>query len=145
MSSNILYSNSQVSSFRESKSDERRFYIFTATKTLHLRTESKKDRVTWIQALASSRSLFPLRVVNDNLPFVPNDLSVSTQKLKKRLLQEGIGEAVVKDCEQIILSEFSEMQAQLKVLLEERSCLIDTLRELEVTSWSFFIEKLLSL
>ena len=90
--------------------------------------------MTWIQALASSRNLFPLKIVNDNLPFVPNDLSLSAQKLKKRLLEEGISDAVVKDCEQIILSEFSEMQGQLKVLLEERSCLIDTLRELEVTS-----------
>ncbi|KAG6577621.1 Oxysterol-binding protein-related protein 2A, partial [Cucurbita argyrosperma subsp. sororia] len=89
----------KVSRFRESKSDERRFYIFTATKTLHLRTESKNDR-----------------------------------KLKKRLLEEGISDAVVKDCEQIILSEFSEMQGQLKVLLEERSCLIDTLRELEAAN-----------
>ncbi|XP_022923273.1 oxysterol-binding protein-related protein 2A-like [Cucurbita moschata] len=124
----------KVSRFRESKSDERRFYIFTATKTLHLRTESKNDRVTWIQALASSRNLFPLKIVNDNLPFVPNDLSLSAQKLKKRLLEEGISDAVVKDCEQIILSEFSEMQGQLKVLLEERSCLIDTLRELEAAN-----------
>ncbi|CAK9321626.1 unnamed protein product [Citrullus colocynthis] len=124
----------KVSRFRESKSDDRRFYIFTATKTLHLRTESKKDRVTWIQALASSRSLFSLQIVNDNIPFVPNDLSLSTQKLKKRLLEEGISDAVVKDCEQIILSEFSEMQGQLKVLLEERSCLIDTLRELEAAN-----------
>ena len=138
MSSRICFVSSQVSRFRESKSDDRRFYIFTATKTLHLRTESKKDRVTWIQALASSRSLFPLQIVNDNLPFVPNDLSLSTQKLKKRLLEEGISDAVVKDCEQIILSEFSEMQGQLKVLLEERSCLIDTLRELEVT-FSFLV------
>ncbi|XP_023539848.1 oxysterol-binding protein-related protein 2A-like isoform X1 [Cucurbita pepo subsp. pepo] len=124
----------KVSSFRESKSDDRRFYIFTATKTLHLRTESKKDRVIWIQALASSRSLFPLRILNDNLPFVPNDLSVSTQKLEKRLLEEGISDAVVKDCEQIILSEFSEMQGQLKVLLEQRSSLIDTLREFEAAN-----------
>ena len=75
-----------------------------------------------------------MRILNDNLPFVPNDLSVSTQKLEKRLLEEGISDAVVKDCEQIILSEFSEMQGQLKVLLEQRSSLIDTLREFEVTS-----------
>lgn len=129
----------QISSFRESKSDDRRFYIFTATKTLHLRTDSKKDREAWIQALVSTRSLFPIRTLNDNLSIVPNDLSVSTEGLKKRLLEEGVGENLVKDCEKIMLSEFSEIQSQLKVLCEERSNLLDTLRQLEVTLMSLKI------
>nr|XP_015876615.2 oxysterol-binding protein-related protein 2A isoform X1 [Ziziphus jujuba var. spinosa]XP_048320487.1 oxysterol-binding protein-related protein 2A isoform X1 [Ziziphus jujuba var. spinosa] len=124
----------KISSFRESKSDDRRFYIFTATKTLHLRTEAKSDRLAWIQALVSTRSLFPLRQLNDSLSLVPNDLSISTVKLKRRLLEEGIGENIVKDCEQIMLSEFSEIQGQLKVLCEERSNLLDTLRQLEAAN-----------
>ncbi|GAV87567.1 PH domain-containing protein/Oxysterol_BP domain-containing protein [Cephalotus follicularis] len=124
----------QISSFRESKSDDRRFYIFTATKTLHLRTDSKTDRVAWIQALVSTRSLFPVRSLNDSLSFIPNDLSISTKKLKRRLLEEGISEYLVKDCEQIMLSEFSEIQHQLKVICEERSNLLDTLRQLEAAN-----------
>lgn len=123
----------QISSFRESKSDDRRFYIFTATKTLHLRTESKRDRVAWIEALVSTRSLFSFRPLNDNLSLVPNDISVSTERLKNRLLEEGAHEGLVRDCEQIMLSEFSEIQGQVKVLCEERSNLLDTLRQLEVT------------
>lgn len=122
----------QVSSFRESKSDDRRFYIFTVTKTLHLRTKSKKDRVAWIEALVSSRNQFFNRPLNDSLSLVPNDISLSTEKLKKRLTEEGISEALVKDCEQIMLSEFSGVQGQFKVLCEERSNLLDTLRQLEV-------------
>lgn len=124
----------QISSFRQSKSDDRRFYIFTATKTLHLRSESKSDRLAWIQALVSTRSLFPLRQLNDSLSHVSNDLSISTVKLKRRLLEDGISENIVKDCEQIMLSEFSEIQGQLKVLCEQRSNLLETLRQLEVTS-----------
>ncbi|XP_057993715.1 oxysterol-binding protein-related protein 2A isoform X2 [Hevea brasiliensis] len=124
----------KISSFRESKSDNRRFYIFTATKTLHLRTDSKRDRVAWIQALVSTRSLFPSRSLNDSLSIVPKDLSISTERLKKRLLEEGINENLVKDCEQIMLSEFSEIQGQLKVLCEERSNLLDTLRQLEAAN-----------
>ena len=123
----------QISSYRESKSDDRRFYIFTATKTLHLRTESKKDREAWIEALVSTRSLFSLRPLNDSLSLVPNDLSVSTERLKSRLLEEGVQEGLVRECEQIMLSEFSEIQGQVKVLCEERSNLLDTLRQLEVT------------
>lgn len=123
---------SQISSFRESKSDDRRFYIFTATKTLHLRTNSRRDRVAWIQALVSTRSLYPLRTLNDGLSIVPKDLSISTVRLKKRLVDEGVGENLVKDCEQIMLSEFNEIQGQFKVLCEERSNLLDTIRQLEV-------------
>ncbi|KAI4315279.1 hypothetical protein L6164_028108 [Bauhinia variegata] len=121
----------KISSFRESKSDDRRFYIFTATKTLHLRTDSRRDRVAWIQALVSTRSLFPLPLLSNNLSLVPKDISISTEKLRKRLLEEGTGENLVKECEQIMLSEFSEIQGQLKVLCEERSNLLDTIRQLE--------------
>ncbi|KAF9685694.1 hypothetical protein SADUNF_Sadunf03G0080900 [Salix dunnii] len=123
-----------ISSFRESKSDDKRFYIFTATKTLHLRSDSKRDRAAWIQELVSTRSLFPSRSLNDSLSLVSNDLSISTDRLKKRLLDEGINENIVKDCELIMISEFSEIQVQVKVLCEERSNLQDTLRQLEAAN-----------
>lgn len=88
--------------------------------------------MAWIQALVSTRSLFPHRPLSDRLSLVPNDLSISTERLKKRLLEEGMSENLVEDCEQIMLSEFSEIQGQLKVFCEERSNLLDTLRQLEV-------------
>lgn len=122
----------QVSSFRESKSDDRRFYIFTATKTLHLRTYSRKDREAWINALESTRCLYPFTSLKDNISLLPNDVSISTESLKKRLLEEGTAENVVKECEQIMLSEFSRIQGQLKILCDERSNLLDTIRQLEV-------------
>ncbi|XP_047982820.1 oxysterol-binding protein-related protein 2A isoform X2 [Salvia hispanica] len=124
----------KISSFRESKSDDRRFYIFTATKTLHLRTSSKKERVAWIEALNSTRSLFSLRPRADNTPLLARELSVSTERLKLRLLEEGVGEGVVNDCEQIVLSEFSGVQGQFQLLCEERSNLLDTLRQLEAAN-----------
>ncbi|XP_006355481.1 oxysterol-binding protein-related protein 2A isoform X1 [Solanum tuberosum] len=124
----------KVSSFRESRSDNRRFYIFTATKSLHLRTHSKKERVAWIEALISTRNLFQLRPLNDNLNLLQNDVSISTERLKNRLLEEGIGEGLVQDCEKIMLSEFSEIKGQLKNLCEERSNLLDTLRQLEAAN-----------
>ncbi|XP_065857943.1 oxysterol-binding protein-related protein 2A isoform X2 [Euphorbia lathyris] len=124
----------KISSFRESKSDDRKFYIFTATKTLHLRTDSKRDRVAWIHALVSTRSIYPLRPLNDSLPIIPKDFSISTERLKNRLLEDGISESLVKDCEQIMLSEFSEIQGQFKLICEERSNLLDTLRQLEAAN-----------
>ncbi|CAL5432682.1 unnamed protein product [Camellia sinensis] len=124
----------KVSSFRESKSDGRRFYIFTATKTLHLRTSSKRDRVAWIEALVSSRNLFYLRPLNDSLSLVPSDISISTDRLKKRLIEAGISDVLVKDCEQIMRSEFLGIQGQFKLLCQERSNLLDTLRQLEAAN-----------
>ncbi|XP_019171382.1 PREDICTED: oxysterol-binding protein-related protein 2A-like isoform X1 [Ipomoea nil] len=124
----------KVSSFRESRSDDRKFYIFTATKTLHLRTNSKKEKAAWIEALVSTRNLFMRGPVNDNISILPRDISISTEKLKSRLIDEGISEGLIKDCEKIMLSEFSEVQAQLKVLSEERSSLLDTLRQLEAAN-----------
>lgn len=120
------------SSFRESKSDDRRFYMFTATKTLHLRTDSRRDRVAWIEALVSARNLFFITPFNDKISLVKNDITVSTKKLRDRLLEDGVSEALIKDCEQIMLSESSGLQGQLSLLCEERSNLIDTLRQLEV-------------
>lgn len=127
-----LFIVKQISSFRESKSDDRRFYIFTATKTLHLRTDSRKDRVAWIQALVSTRGLYPLRPLSDHLSLAPNNISVSAERLKKRLLEVGSSESLVKDCEQIMLAEFSELQEQLQILCQERMNLLDTIRQLEV-------------
>lgn len=88
--------------------------------------------MAWMQALVSTRGLYPLRPINDNLSLVPKDISISTDRLKKRLLEEGTTETLVKDCEQIMLSEFSELQGQLQILCEERSNLLDTIRQLEV-------------
>ncbi|KAL0873569.1 hypothetical protein Bca101_023274 [Brassica carinata] len=122
----------KVSSFRESKSDDRKFYIFTATKTLHLRTDSISDRAAWLQALASAKCIFPLRSLNGDFSFTsPKDLSISTERLKKRLHEAGMNENLVKECEQIMLSEFSEMHGQIKLLHEERTNLFDALRQLE--------------
>ncbi|CAD5327686.1 unnamed protein product [Arabidopsis thaliana] len=125
----------QVSSYRESKSDHRKFYIFTATKTLHLRTDSRSDRAAWLQALASTRGIVPLQSINGDFSFVsPKDLSISTERLKKRLLEEGMNESLVKECEQIVDSEFCEVQEQIKLLHEERKKLLDALRQLEMAN-----------
>ncbi|KAL0700533.1 hypothetical protein Bca4012_056655 [Brassica carinata] len=42
-----------------------------------------------------------------------------------------MNENLVKECEQIMLSEFSEMHEQIKLLHEEQTNLFDALRQLE--------------
>ncbi|KAL4193534.1 hypothetical protein AMTRI_Chr06g200000 [Amborella trichopoda] len=120
----------KVSSIRESKSDDKRLSIFTGTKTLHLRCESREDRGAWIDALQTAKDLFP-RVLTSS-DFLPSEeISVSTEKLRSRLLQEGLNEASVKDCETIMLTELSELQNRLKSLQQKHLVLVDTLRQLE--------------
>ncbi|CDY19393.1 BnaC05g09020D [Brassica napus] len=119
----------KVSSIRASKSDDKRLTIFTGTKTLHLRCVSRENRAAWVEALQVAKDLFPRVPSGDILPC--EDAVVSTEKLRERLLQEGIGETVVKDCETIMLSEVSNLQNRLKVLTQKHLILLDTLRQLE--------------
>ncbi|KAG8365993.1 hypothetical protein BUALT_Bualt17G0029800 [Buddleja alternifolia] len=119
-----------VSSVRASKSDDKRLSIFTGTKTLHLRCQSKEDRASWIEALLVAKDKFPrLLTSNDLAP--SEEFVVSTEKLRSRLLQEGMSETVVKDCETIMLGELAEMQNQMKTLQLKHILLLDTLRRLE--------------
>ena len=121
----------QVSSIRESKSDDKRFSIFTGTKRLHLRAETREDRITWMEALQAVKDMFP-RMSNSELMAPINNVTVSTEKLRQRLLEEGVSEAAIQDSEQIMRSEFSALQTQLVLLKQKQWLLTDTLRLLEV-------------
>ncbi|GMI82894.1 OSBP(oxysterol binding protein)-related protein 1C [Hibiscus trionum] len=120
----------KVSSIHESKSDEKRFSIYTGTKMLHLRAETRDDRVAWMKALQAVKDLFP-RIPNRELMAQVNDTVVSTEKLRQRLMQEGVSESAIQDSEQIMRTEVSALQKQL-LLLKQKQCLLnDTLRQLE--------------
>ncbi|XP_062205293.1 oxysterol-binding protein-related protein 2A-like isoform X3 [Phragmites australis] len=122
----------KISSFSESKSDDKRFYIITPTKTLQLRTSCAKDRAAWIEALVSARSEYSF---NGDLSGDQNDSSFSTEKLRNRLHAEGVGEAIIKDCEQIVHSEFLQYHTQMKQHCEEYLSFIGNLpREVEVVT-----------
>ncbi|KAL3582702.1 hypothetical protein D5086_017034 [Populus alba] len=120
----------KVSSVRASKSDDKRLTIFTGTKTLHLHCISRKDRAAWLEALQSAKDLFPREFTSSD--FSPSeDVFISTEKLRSRLVQEGVGETVIKECESIMLSEVSELQNKLKALQHKHIMLLDTMRQLE--------------
>ncbi|GER51563.1 oxysterol-binding protein [Striga asiatica] len=120
----------KVSSVRISKSDDKRLYIFTGTKTLHLRCQSKEDRASWIEALMLAKDNFPRLLTSKELA-PSEEIVVSTEKLRTRLTEEGISEMVVKDCESIMLGEIALIQDQMKELQIKHVLLLDTLRRLE--------------
>ncbi|XP_010510258.1 PREDICTED: oxysterol-binding protein-related protein 1A isoform X1 [Camelina sativa] len=120
----------KVSSIRESRSDDKRFSIFTGTKRLHLRAETREDRTAWMEALQAVKDMFP-RMSNCELMAPTNSLDISIEKLRLRLVEEGVSESAIQDCEQITRSEFSAVQSQLLLLKQKQWLLIDTLRQLE--------------
>ncbi|XP_027367707.1 oxysterol-binding protein-related protein 1C-like isoform X2 [Abrus precatorius] len=120
----------KVSTIRESKSDDKRFSVFTGTKRLHLRAETRDDRVAWMEALQAVKDMFP-RMSNSELMAPVDNVTVSTEKLRHRLLEEGVSEEAIQDTEQIMRSEFAALQNQLLLLKQKQSILIDTLRQLE--------------
>ncbi|XP_057421126.1 oxysterol-binding protein-related protein 1C-like isoform X2 [Lotus japonicus] len=120
-----------VCSVRENKSDERRFSICTGTKKrLHLRAESREDRATWMEAMVAVKNMYP-RLPSTEVMSPTMSTVVSTDKLRQRLLQEGVSEAAIRESEDIMRSEFSELQKHVVALKYKQSLLIDTLRHLE--------------
>ncbi|WOL01133.1 oxysterol-binding protein-related protein 1C isoform X1 [Canna indica] len=120
----------KVSSIRESRSDDKRFSIFTGTKRLHLRAETRDDRMAWMEALQAVKDLFP-RISNSELMAPVDNVVVCTEKLRQRLQEERVSEAAIQDCEQIMKSEFASLQNQLVLLQQKQTLLVDTLRQLE--------------
>ncbi|KAK4481280.1 hypothetical protein RD792_012165 [Penstemon davidsonii] len=120
----------KVSSIRESRSDDKRFSIFTGTKRLHLRAESRDDRTAWMEALQAVKDMFP-RLSNSELMAPVDSVVVSTERLRERLLEEGVSESAIHESEQIMRNEFASLQNQLMVLKQKHWLLLDTLRQLE--------------
>ncbi|XP_073290095.1 oxysterol-binding protein-related protein 1C [Primulina huaijiensis] len=120
----------KVSSVRESRSDDKRFSIFTGTKRLHLRSESREDRIVWMEALQAVKDMFP-RMSNGELMAPVDNVIISTEKLRQRLLKANVSETAIQDSEQIIKNEFAVLQNQLMILKQKHWLLMDTLRQLE--------------
>ncbi|KAL2977419.1 hypothetical protein AAZX31_13G067300 [Glycine max] len=120
----------KISTIRESRSDDKRFSVFTGTKRLHLRADTREDRVAWVEALQAVKDMFP-RISNSELMAPVDNVAVSTEKLRHRLMEEGVSEAAIQDTEQIMRNEYAALQNQLQLLKQKQVTLIDTLRQLE--------------
>ena len=84
-----------------------------------------------MEALRAVKELFP-RMSNSELMAPMDFLSVSTDRIRQRLLEEGVSETAIQDTENIMKTEFAALQNQLLLLKQKQWQLIDTLRHLEV-------------
>ncbi|CAD6206320.1 unnamed protein product [Miscanthus lutarioriparius] len=123
----------KVSTVRESRSDDKRFSIFSGTKTLHLRAETREDRAAWLEALRATKDMFPRMSSSEMVG--PGDtaaaVAVSTERLRQRLQQEGVSEADIADSERIVRAEFEALHKQLVLSKQKNALLLETLRQLE--------------
>ncbi|KAF1870990.1 hypothetical protein Lal_00020724 [Lupinus albus] len=120
-----------VCSIRQNKTDERRFSIYTGTKKrLHLRAESGEDRTTWLGAMLAVKDMYP-RLPNSEIMAPVVSVVISTDKLKQRLLQEGLSETAIKESEDIMRAELSTLHKYIVALKQKQFMLIDALRHLE--------------
>lgn len=87
--------------------------------------------MAWMDALQAVKELFP-RMSNSELMAPMDFLSVSTDRIRQRLLSEGVSETAIQDTENIMKTEFAALQNQLLLLKQKQWQLIDTLRHLEV-------------
>lgn len=84
-----------------------------------------------MEALQAVKDMFP-RMSNSELMAPIDNVAVSTEKLRQRLLDDSVSEAAIQESEQIMRSEFAALQNQLLLLKQKQWLLMDTLRQLEV-------------
>lgn len=87
--------------------------------------------MAWLEALEAVKDMFP-RMSNSELMAPVDNVTVSTERLRQKLLEEGLSESAIQESEQIMKSEFASLQTQLRVLRQKYWLLTDTLRQLEV-------------
>lgn len=87
--------------------------------------------MAWIEALQAVKDLFP-RISNAELMSPMENASVSTEKLRQRLLEEGVSETAIQESEEIMRNEFLVLHNQLVILKQKQMLLFETLRNLEV-------------
>lgn len=123
-----------------SRSDDKKFYIHTGTKTLHLRAETSTDRNDWVMMLNAAKEMFPRDSQLIGVVTPSEEITISTDKLRKKLLEFGISEEKVKESEDVMLAEFSVVKEQLKVMQQRRLTLLERLKLLEVHYYILYWE-----
>ncbi|XP_047342544.1 oxysterol-binding protein-related protein 1C [Impatiens glandulifera] len=121
----------KVSSIHESKSSEKRFTIFTGIKKMNLRAKTLEDRTAWVETLRAAKDMFP-RISNLELMAPVENSVVSTEKLRMRLMDEGMSEEMIRESERIMKSEYTALQSQLVMLKQKHWDLLTSLQQLEV-------------
>jgi hypothetical protein len=85
-----------------------------------------------MEALQAAKDLFPRNSTLVGVMTPSEEITISTEKLRVKLIELGLTEDAVKECEDVMLAEFSEVKEQLNLMQNRRIYLLDRLRLLEV-------------
>lgn len=122
-----------LASIRESAADEKKFYVHTGTKTLHLRAQSREDRAQWLQQLRLAKDKF--RDQRGLLPAatasVQDSLKETLEKVGVVLKGEGVSPEKVDAVEVLVREEAAGWQERLQAEREKRRLLLEYVRTLE--------------
>ncbi|GJP37668.1 hypothetical protein CLOM_g22104 [Closterium sp. NIES-68] len=119
-----------VSSLRESQSDEKKFYVFSGTKTLDLRAESCDDRGLWLDLLQAAKDRMgrSLREAEE----ATFSADVTLEPLRACLARAEVSSDVIKECEEVVRREvLHRLQLRLRVEQERRQMLHERIGQLE--------------
>lgn len=94
---------------------------------MHLKAHTREDQMEWMEALKAVKRMFPRMSNSELLNPITSVTTVSTEKLRARLLQEGVNETIIQDAERIMRNEFITMQDQLALVRKKVGLLIETL------------------
>ncbi|CAI5998198.1 unnamed protein product [Closterium sp. NIES-65] len=120
----------EVSSLRESQSDEKKFYVFSGTKTLDLRAESRDDRGLWLDLLqAAMERMGRSQREAEQATFVAD---VTLEPLRACLARAEVSAEVIKECEEVVRREvLQRLQLRLREEQERRQMLHERISQLE--------------
>ncbi|GBG46297.1 hypothetical protein CBR_g79694 [Chara braunii] len=122
----------QFANLRESQSDDKKFYICTGSKTMHLIAEGREDRAHWMEHLQIAKERF--RSLDRRYPLgeLDDSLKQTLESVRMTLLDASVAEDVVAKCEEMVKSEMMIWQMRLEQESSKRESLQKALRNLEV-------------
>lgn len=86
----------------------------------------------WVDAMMAVKDMYP-RMPSAEIFSPMASVAISTDKLRERILEEGVSEATIWECEEIMKFEFAQLKKQMVALKHKHLLLMDTLRQLEVS------------
>ncbi|KAK9809121.1 hypothetical protein WJX72_009685 [[Myrmecia] bisecta] len=133
----------QVSTIQESDADYRKFYVHSGTTTLRLRTETKEDRIAWIEALNRAKGTW-----GGVTPQVAAALTSNAQTqaqiaegddeflellaaVRGKLAEKGASREVQAYVEDVLLSEHQHYHKHMSAEAEKRRTLLALVKALE--------------
>lgn len=92
----------------------------------------------WMEAMMTVKNMYPRLPATTDIMSPSASVVISTDKLRQRLLQEGVNEVSIRECEDIMRTELFQLHTYILALKKKQILLTDTLRNLEVLTFIHF-------